>query len=515
MSKLLNEIQNAYLGNENKIALVIGDNHYSYSELSTKTIELASLLAHLNISKNEHIAVILPNGIDFIITMLASAQIGCAIVPMPLGITLSAFKQACKDTDIKHVICWAAVSNTLKPSELESTFNNWISVTSDGILTHQQAELSINKNSVVTAEDNSPFILTMTSGSTGKPKPIVLSQKTKLLRAQSAISLYQLKNDDVTLIATPLYHSLAERLVMVALLSGGTAVLMEKFSIEQWLKNIETYRVSFTIAVSSQLKQLLNTVQFSTTDLTSLTCLVSSSALLEKQVKMELLKNLQCEFHECYGASEIAIATNIKFDAKDSSHTVGAAIKGVEIAIIDNKNNILLEGATGEIVCKTPLQFDGYYKQDSLTNASFVNGYFKTGDIGTINKQGELTFLGRSKDVIITGGINVYPSDVEAVALTLKNVKECAAFSFPDEHLGEVVGLALILEDAGKANFKNIIRGCAIELSDFQLPRHYIILENLPKTALGKVEKYKIFDMANKIINTNPSNYSALNFRIK
>jgi acyl-CoA synthetase (AMP-forming)/AMP-acid ligase II len=517
MSSLLSAINKAYLGRENKTALIIDNQKISYASLQSKINETAIFLQKNGIKNKDKIAIILPNNLDFILIMLAAAKIGAAIVPMPMSITAKAFHQASTETHIKHVFCWHALVNTLKPRALENNLESWFDVHVSNHFSANQisCKLNTNVNENTTIDETAPFILTMTSGSTGMPKPIVLSQKTKIIRANSAIKIYKIKSNDITLIATPLYHSLAERLIIVSLLSGGTAVLMPKFTIEKWLANIEQFRVTFTISVSSQLKQLLTCKDFQQTNLLSLRCLVSSSALLENAVKKQLISVLKCDFHECYGTSEIAIATNITYNEQENSTTIGKAIPQTDIAIIDEKNNFVLPGVHGEIVCKTAMIFSEYYNKPQLTSESFIQGFFKTGDLGKLDHEGNLTFLGRKKDLIITGGINVYPSDVEDVVNSFPDICDCAAFTYPDDYLGEVVAIALIVNEGNEINLKRLIRHCSVELSDFQIPRHYFVLDKLPKTALGKIEKYKLFEITKNIITNKPESYTSLNFRTK
>jgi long-chain acyl-CoA synthetase len=338
----------------------------------------------------------------------------------------------------------------------------------------------------------------MTSGSTGSPKPIILTQRTKFNRAQAAVELYGITAADRTLAATPLYHSLAERLALIPLLTGGTCILMPGFSTSSWLQCVREQQVTFTIAVSSQLKQIAAALAEpgNAAGIASLRCVVSSSALLDADTKAELIGRLQCDFHECYGTSEIAIASNLDSHwARIKTRSVGRAAPGVDIRIIGPAGELLGCGEAGEIVCRTPMAFGGYFRRPDLTQAAMWGDYFRTGDIGRLDADGFLYFLGRSKDIIICGGINIYPADIEEVVNAHPSVRESAAFALPDPRLGEVVGLAIVPMQAQAFDLKQLRFHCCERLADFQQPRQFFLLSALPRNAMGKLMKYPLVEM--------------------
>lgn len=501
MSLLLDKIEQAYSQNQDKTALIFENKAHSYAQLMVMVNNTTQHMAMSGIKAEDKVIVVLPNGLEFVVTMLAIAKLNATLVPLALGTTPTAFYKACINTKAKHVIGWhqglVAYHNYCEKENY--VINNWISVGKE-LEFCQSFESFFNtvKLDITPSQKNdSLYILTMTSGSTGSPKPIMLSQNTKLLRAKAAIELYNIDKKDVTLIATPLYHSLAERLIFTTLLSGGTAVLMAKYTVAQWLKCIEQFKVSFTIAVSSQLKQL--TTQTSLPNLNSLRCVVSSSALLDRNDKDKILPLLNCDFHECYGASEIAIATSIFFTPNGPAQSVGRAIPSTELIIIDESGNEVETGEVGEIACKTPMVFSGYFEQTDKTAESFQGEYFCTGDLGKLDHEGNLYFLGRLKEIIITGGINVYPSDIDPLINAHDKIEQATTFALSDENLGEVVAVALTLTST-TCQIDDIIRElritCATKLDAQQQPRKYFVFDSLPQNAMGKVNKLKIKAMA-------------------
>jgi acyl-CoA synthetase (AMP-forming)/AMP-acid ligase II len=530
MTSLFTQIKTAYQDKPDKIALIIGNSKISFHELNENVQAVSYHLHKLGVCSGNKVVVVLPNGLDFVITMLALAELNAVIVPLALGTNANAFKVACENTSTQHVIAWHASISSYKTQSDKHNINikNWISSGKTLPFAHLFEDLyqphpemlewsgSGTESNQSQIDQSLPYILTMTSGSTGAPKPITLSQATKVKRALSAIDLYDVTNQDITIIATPLYHSLAERLVFVSLLSGGTIVLIPKFTITNWLQQIAEHKVTFTIAVSSQLKQILQVEQLP--DLSSLRCVVSSSALLDIDIKQQLLQKLNCGFHECYGASEIAIATNIKFDRNNPIDSVGTAIPNTELLILDDNRKPVNTGVIGEIACKTPMVFSGYYQQEENSKQAFQQDYFCTGDLGKLDSLGNLYFVGRKKEIIITGGINVYPSDIESVIKENDYIDTAVAFALSDAKLGEVVAIALTmtldltmtLESTNssavkQADIENAIQhsriACATKLDAQQQPHKYFVFAQLPQNAMGKINKIEIKHLAEKITN--------------
>lgn len=479
-----------------KTALALIDSQFTYAEIAEQSKRLANGMLLAGIQPGDHIGVLLPNCAEFVILMLASAKLGLVMVPQNLSLNPASLAETFAASDVKHIVSWYSLIEDLKISAkglLGEKDAIWISV-------GKTAKNCINFSTLISENvplehsmdisGEQPYIFSLTSGSTGEPKPIVLLQKTKIERAKAAQQLYSVTTSDVTLAATPLYHSLAERLVLLPLLTGGTAVVMPTFSASDWLDTVEKMKITFSIAVSSQLKQILPEIRKHPEKAKSLRCLVSSSAQLEPKLKIELLSYLPCDFHECYGTSEIAIASNLsRQDDETKMTSVGKAALGVDIVILDDNEKELGADKPGEIACKTPMRFAGYYKRDDLTKAAMWGEYFKTGDTGKLDPDGFLYFLGRKKDIIITGGINVYPQDIETVMLQHPMVSECAAIALPDEHLGEIVGVVIVTQNKNNLNTRELQRLAAKQLADFQQPRRYIFVDEMPRNRMGKIMK--------------------------
>jgi len=447
----------------NKVALIQGDRHITYAGLLSLVQQQAHILRLNGLKRHDHLMCQL-TGIDFVMMLLACADAGICLVPMGRDATRETVGKAYSACDCKFLV-------------------------NDGFEPKEEGVNSVRLKFQGQQDDR--FLIITTSGSTGDPKPILLKQKTKLARVEMMNDLYHCTEDDVTLVSTPLHHSMGQRLVLMSVLTGGTLVLMDGWSAEKWWQQVEGHGVTFAVPVASQVKQIADMKPAPN----KLRCIVSSSAPLDMGTITTAIWQWQARLHNCYGTTEVSIVTST--DSTTPVGSVGKPIYGVNI-VID-----VTEG--GEIQVETPLLFDCYYNQPETTDASMDYELFKTGDLGRIDADGNLFYLGRIKELINVGGTKVYPQDVEAVLKDFPAVLECAAFPQIDDALGEVVALAIVLDQERIKNnvvdwkvfdwTREVQALCLPFLTDAQLPRAVHIVDSLPKTETGKVQRGKLAEM--------------------
>ena len=471
------------LKNSKKVALIIEGKTYTYGELLEKTDLLAEKLKTLSEGKRKHIATFLGNSPEMVLLLLATSKLGLTLVPLPSDLPQEFAEEILKTCDVEMAI-----------TQTEREFK--------GIETLKVSELwevpAKVKDWNVKPDLDTPFIITTTSGSTGKPKPIVLTQRIKLKRAfKGAKEIFNLSEEDVYIVSTPLYHSLAQRFTLLPLITGATAVVMRKFNLQRWLSLVETHKVSFAVLVSSQLENIVSHLweKGENYNLRSLKKLISSSApLLEKTRRraLELSKTFGWEIYETYGTSEIGFASVLNMTEETRKwDSVGKPLPYADIKILSPEGKKLPPNQIGEIAVKTETIFAGYYKMPQKTKESFTSdGYFLTGDLGYLDGEGYLYFSGRKKEVIITGGINVFPQDVERVILTHPKVKECAVFGVENDYFGEVVCAFVVpKEPLTERELRNFLRG---KLASYQMPIYIGFVEEIPKNHLGKVARREL-----------------------
>jgi len=464
-----------------KTAVIFNDKTHTYEELENDVRNLSGYLEEKGIEKDTHVIVMLPNSYEFIVTMLSIANIGAVMAPINITLKIDAIQKAIQTTHSKFILSEESILNKLKLSKIES-----VKICSFDATTY---DYRFNKNNVPTNQD---YILALTSGSTGDPKPIVFTQETKINRALlAARDLYQLSDNEKIIVASPLYHSMGQRLILLPLLIGGVCVLLEKFTPKAWLESVSKYNITFTIAIASHLNILVKLID-DTHDLTSLRTIVSSSSLLEDDVKQECIKKFKCDFHECYGASEVGIITNLSpFDCENKLSSVGTALPFLDMKIVNEKREEVKPYQIGEIITKSKTAFSRYYNNEEKTNESVVDGYFYTADLGMVDEEGYLYLKGRKKDLIIVGGTNVYPVDIENIISQVAGVKECSVVGITDSYFGEII-LAAIVKENDDFNLRDVKIACINNLAEYQQPMAYEILETLPKNDLGKIMKHKL-----------------------
>lgn len=487
----------------NKLAIWCDGKTMTYHEMAELVSKYSNFLMNQGVSYQENIGIPMTNSIESVALIFAAANIGVGLVPINPTLPVPAVKKAFQRGKVKHVIARKAFFYDCdKEGKLEV---EGIKICMDDELEDTISFDKINECSTIRPEcamitGDETLILTMTSGSTGAPKPIELTQNNKYDRAIEHIDLYKITSEDRILAATPLYHSLAERLVIMPFIIGATSVLLPRFTPSIWLNCVAELKVTFTIAVSAQLSQVMELVSSPLAPkIDQLRAVVSSSALLETHVKNALIEKLNCDFHEMYGTSEVSTVTNINFkESLTKQKSVGKALDVADIHILREDLTIAEPGEIGEIAVKTKLRCKSYYGMDEEMKKSIVDDYFCTGDLGYLDKEGYLYFYGRKKELIITGGINVYPKDIEECVTGLEEVLECAAFAYPDERLGEVVALAVVPHEGVDLKQRLVRLHCAHYLADFQQPHKIFIVQQLPKNAMGKLLKGKLLEYVGK-----------------
>lgn len=496
MSIIYQTIQKHAQRQADKIAIIAEDTSLSYAQLFQHVERLSDFL-RLKVPnpKYQHLRVLslCQEPVNNIILALALSKLNGTLIPANAQSTP---KQVAKFCRVVNADLLLFDLNELNFSGLESAPSlpsvNFQQALNTLDVIKEQPE---NNQAWSTLHDS--FLLTLSSGSTGEPKPIVISQAVKFARAQQTIDLYQVDSADVVLNASPFFHSLGQRLSFVPLIAGATVVYLKKFTPNLWLQAVEQHQVSFTIPVATHLYALQPMMQQALQRMRSLRCIVTSSAPIDADFKKNMQQEIGCTFFEIYGATEIAIATNLAPEDFAIKHkTVGRPCLDVDLRIVNDNGEFLNTGELGEIACKTSLMFSGYYNLPELTSKSFIDNYFLTGDLGYIDVDGYLTYVSRKKDVIISGGINIYPAEVEQCILSNNLVSAVSVIGVEDALLGEVVLAICVGEQSVEMQLRQQANK---DLVSYQRPIKYFFVDELPLTPSGKIDKMALRDFYNNI----------------
>jgi len=474
--------QNA-LYSPSKIALIFDDKQISYKEFYELVLQTILNLRDNNFNEKSIVVIVEDNTLSHILSLFALSYINCTIVPT--GTYYS-------NNHLTEIVELTKSDSLIGPSKYCDYFKKKLKIKnflSTNLTNKFSYFFSSNKKKIRlknVIDTNKNFIITLSSGSTAKPKPLVFSQNTKIIRYKLFKKLYNIKRNDTFIVTSPIDHSLGMRTLYVPLLSGATCVVMKKFNVPLYCELIKKHKVTFSVLVASQIYEVVKKkVYFKNFYLRK--GLVSASSKLFNSVKNKILSK-KINLYEMYGAAEVGTVTSINLlkDKKNFKSVGKPYQKNISIKILSDQNKFLPNYKVGEIVCKTPGKFKFYLQSKKLNTEANYKGYFKTGDVGYLDKRNHLYFLSRKKNIIRRAGITIYPEDIENIFLSDKKIHEVAVVGKETKNFSHIF-LFIKKNDYIDENYvKNI---CLKKLSTFQLPNKIIFLRKFPKTNLGKINK--------------------------
>jgi len=349
----------------------------------------------------------------------------------------------------------------------------------------------------VSLDENDPLAITLTGGTTGLPKAVLVSHRSRCASAIAAAEKFGLEASDVVLVCTPLFHTAGLFVwFATAVMLGTTIVLAENWDPVQCMKIVAKEKVTATFLVPSQLNDLISHPEFSTTPLETLRNVGYAGAPMGRALYDRVESALpNVELTENYGQSEACPMTiRTPGHGEKKRGTVGRAASNAEIGIVDQQGNLLPAGATGEIVTRGDQLFDEYFNDPEETAKAFSlpDGWLLTGDVGFLDEDGFLTLVDRSKDMLVSGGENIYPAEIENALYQHEAVAECAVFGIPDDRWGEVPATHVVVKPGSRITEDELIAFCAEKIARYKRPRLVKFVSALPKTAVGKIQKNEL-----------------------
>ncbi|QBX99923.1 acyl-CoA synthetase [Rhodophyticola sp. CCM32] len=492
-------------------AIIWGDQSWTWSELDARVSALAAgMRAELGIGKGARILLQLPNGNEITEVMLAAYRLGAIWVPTNFRQAPGEIAYAAEKSRADVMICDPAYGAHARAAREAAPSLSNVICTGDSdfglpyeklIARHMGTHV---KNTAVDYHD--PCWLFFTSGSTGKPKAVVLThgQIGFTIVNHSADLMPGTTEQDASLVIAPLSHG-AGMHQMVQLATGTASVLMPSGAFDPavaW-QLIEQHQVSNLFSVPTILKMMVEHPAIDQFDHTSLRHVIYAGAPMYREDQSLALQKIGLVLVQYYGLGEVTGAITvlrpqdhvIGDDAPERAGTCGVERMGVEVSIQDEDGTDLPPGTAGEICVKGLSVCCGYLEDDAANAKSFRNGWFLTGDIGYLDENRYLYISGRVSDMYISGGSNVYPREVEEVLLTHPALSEVAIFGIPDEKWGEV-GLAVLVTSSGQDVSEETLRAyLQPQLSRYKQPARYLFLDEMPKTAYGKVTKKFLRDV--------------------
>jgi acyl-CoA synthetase (AMP-forming)/AMP-acid ligase II len=469
----------------------------TYADLNTRVNQLAHGLLSLGVCKGDAVAVSVSNRIEHLEIVFATAKIGALAIP--IDIKWKALELACVAAALEPkfiVLQEDCVQEFDKAKELKDlSLMKAVSLSTDlsygGLLNGKSAaEPDIH------VDEDDPFAVMLTSGTTGFPKGCLATHRTFVFHCINNAIEKGLGAHDKALLSSPIYFNAGRSFTLGIIYFGGTVILHERFDAEEVLKTIERERVTYIGAVPTMCERMLQVLEAKKYNTTSLRCLAITGGKVHPPVLNKLTAKITRNIYRTYASTDSGqMAISKPADMDDKPNAAGRPVWCVELRIVDDNDHPLKVGEVGEIICQSPLATHGYYKNPEATNASFRDGWFYTGDLGYFDEEGFLFVVGRKKDMVKSGGISVYPLEIESVIYSHPDVLEAAVIGVPDSQWGEAVKAVAVLKPDSSLDAQELIGFCKERLSAYKVPKSVEFRASLPHTEIGKINKVKLREM--------------------
>ena len=465
---------------------VPGGRCWSYAELVELSGRFANLLQVSGVVPGDRIAVQVPKSVEAIALYLAAVRAGAVFLPLNTAYTAAEVGYFLDDAEPAVFVCDSA-----RESEFAGIDAKLFSLDGDGsgsFTAAAQSQPPAFDNCARAADDLAAILYT--SGTTGVSKGAMLSHDNLLSNALTLADYWQFSSDDVLLHALPIFHTHGLFVATNIILSvGGSMIFLARFDVEQMLAQLP--RATSLMGVPTFYTRLLADERFGRELVAHMRLFVSGSAPMLPETHVQFEERTGQRILERYGMTETNMNTSNPYQGERRVGSVGFPLPGVEVRISDPESaQELAQGETGMIEVRGPNVFLGYWRKPEKTALELrENGFFITGDLGKIDADGYVHIVGREKDLIISGGYNIYPKQIETEIDALDGVLESAVFGVKHADLGEAVAVAVVALPGHDIDPEQLIRALEPRLARFKLPRQVFVLEELPRNAMGKVQK--------------------------
>ncbi len=488
-----------------RCAIRFADADFSYAEVAQAVSQLADSLANqLDVRHGDRIAYLGLNSPEMLVLLFACARIGAVLVPLnwrlaaPEHIYMLKQAEPCALFVTPDFVGRVEdIGPDIGPVSLVAygkARDGWLSY--DALLAQGSTAYQSDRDT----HSDEPVLLCYTSGTTGKPKGALLSNNALTWNAVNSTHMHDLTSEDVVLTVLPMFHvGGLDIQTLPALHTGATVIIQERFEIEAFFDALEQGGVTLTLLVPTVVHTLIGHPRWEATDLSKLRIIGVGSTIVPEQL-VRAVGARGVPLMQVYGSTETApIAAYMPIgEIAERPTSTGKPAIHCEIRLVDEDDRDVPAGDKGEILVRGPNVMTEYWKDPEATRAAFSNGWFHSGDIGHFDSDGFLYVDGRSKDMIITGGENVYPAAVENVLSDCADLSEVAVVGRPDDHWGEVV-VAVVVPQGTNRDAEKIISFCEGRIARFETPREVIFVNELPRNAMGKVEKEALREMVLQI----------------
>jgi len=525
LSEVLSETTAAF---PDRNAIVHEGETIRYRQLDERVDRLARGLIELGVAKGDKVGLWMPNMPEWVIAYFAIARIGAVVVPVNTRYKPHEVSYILQDSEattlfmvdtfvgidylemlgkirdalpfLKHVIvCGQKGANTY-------TFDEIVGLGTTHVNDGKVAECATR------CDPNDNVFILYTSGTTGNPKGAMLSHHNIAQNAKQVTELLHTSEQDIFLLAVPFFHCFGCVMGITGAIAWGASIVpMAVFKAKDALELIEQEHVSITYGVPTMFVLKLEEYHKgkedgSAYDISSLRSGIMAGAPCPTKVMNAVITELHCNTAIAYGLTEASpVITMTRFDdsVKLRVETVGRALPGIEIKVVDDDREPLRTGETGELACRGYNVMLGYYKMpDKTMQVIDGEGWLYSGDLATMDSEGYVSIVGRKKDMLITGGFNVYPAEIEEYLFTHPKVQNVSVIGVDDNAMGEVAVACVIPRPEATIDPQEIVDFCGGKIANFKVPRYVAIMDHFPTTQSGKIQKFLLSEQAEQLIST-------------
>jgi long-chain acyl-CoA synthetase len=475
-------------------AVVDGDRVQTYGELDERSSRVGSALLGAGLSPGDAVAVLLGNRLEYCEVAAGIAKAGLVMVPLNPRMT---------GPEVDYIVGHSGARGLVLDDALAGI--------ADGVAPAMHCVLSIGGSGLgpayedalaaaravdprIAVDENDPFCVAYTSGTTGRPKGVLISHRSRALTFTMSALEYGLGTGRRSIAVAPMYHGAGFAFGYAPVFTGGTVSMLRGWDPEAFLAMIERDRAQSVFLVPTHAQMIRNLVDdpASRFDLSSLDTLYFNAAALPTPLKEWVLDAFPgAGVHELYGSTEGGIISNLRpLDARRKAGSVGHPWHFTEVRVVDDEGNPVAPGEPGELFSRSPYLMNGYLDDPEATAACTTDdGFLTCGDVVTLDDEGFIRIVDRKKDLIISGGVNVYPRDVEEAVLTLAGVREVAVVGVPHDTWGEQVVAYVVAAPGAQISTEVVDEHLRGTLAAYKIPRDVVTVDALPRNASGKVLK--------------------------
>jgi long-chain acyl-CoA synthetase len=494
-----------------KTAVLIRGDRINYLDLHESALRVAAGLRGLGVRAGDRVVAYLPNGIEFVQLMFATFHLGAVLVPVNTRLTPKELTYFAGDSEAGVLCVDSSSLAALGPHADAFKDMHWVVTGTPGpghvpfatLAAHAPEDLP-----EIPLENCEDCMVIYTSGTTGRPKGAVITMANFIINHAYLNAMdWGISGNDIYLVTTPLAHRTGMARMMNSICLGGTLVVMERFDPEQAIALIEQHQVSALGMVPTVGRMLMPHLKQAAHRCDSLRHIIVTGEAFPVDLKKTLIGLLpKVELHSFFAMTEVGAVTGLNH-LEQFTHpaSVGRVTLGVEVKIVDDDGNRVLAGEPGELLVRTGapgnfLTMRGYYRRPEETAKTIVNGWIRTGDMARMDDEGYMYIVDRKKDMVLSGGFNIYTKEVEQVLLEHPAVLDAAVVGVPDEIFGEAVAAFIELHPGSKLDAATLIEHCRERIAGYKKPKHVFFIDTLPRNALGKVLKAPLRETASKSV---------------